>query len=319
VSVIAPVCRPAPEAYPHRTEWLGACAALPSAKAKGNRPSAAERLAPVASPEATSVALCAGNKASEARTGRHCKAYAFSRADLRSSLIPPSLPGATPIAVSWSLGAVRASRVTQGIVVPPPSPPTVRLWDPVRFVAENTLTGEQTRGEIFSMMLDVDGEGEARFTPAVGLWIDATEATFEMSCGGEFVRPEGRLRIRVVKGAVAEAFATGEFGAATMPPIGAPTPVHVGDIPVGLTLSLDLGGVIPDPCVVTISADHAGMNPAQIPCPADVNFDGVVDFNDFLEFLNYFNEGSPLADLNHDGVIDFNDLLEFLNAFNWPC
>jgi len=54
-------------------------------------------------------------------------------------------------------------------------------------------------------------------------------------------------------------------------------------------------------------------------CPGDWNFDGVIDFNDFLAFLNDYNAGVPRADLNGDGTIDFNDFLAFLNAFNEPC
>lgn len=54
-------------------------------------------------------------------------------------------------------------------------------------------------------------------------------------------------------------------------------------------------------------------------CLADWNGDGVVDFNDFLGYLNDYNSQSPRADLNGDGAVDFNDLLEFLNAYNTPC
>ncbi len=47
---------------------------------------------------------------------------------------------------------------------------------------------------------------------------------------------------------------------------------------------------------------------------ADLNGDGVVDFNDVLAFLNCFQNGLPCADINGDGVIDFSDILIFLNA-----
>ncbi|MBM4108263.1 MAG: hypothetical protein FJ255_05550 [Phycisphaerae bacterium] len=55
------------------------------------------------------------------------------------------------------------------------------------------------------------------------------------------------------------------------------------------------------------------------PCRPDWNGDGVVDFNDFLEFLNDYNAGVPRADLNQDGIVDFNDFLEFLNLYNAGC
>ncbi|MBM4108991.1 MAG: hypothetical protein FJ255_09335 [Phycisphaerae bacterium] len=57
----------------------------------------------------------------------------------------------------------------------------------------------------------------------------------------------------------------------------------------------------------------------RVQCAADLNADGVVDFNDLLEFLNLFNAGDALADVNADDVVDFNDFLEFLNIFNAPC
>jgi len=47
---------------------------------------------------------------------------------------------------------------------------------------------------------------------------------------------------------------------------------------------------------------------------ADINGDGVVDFNDVLALLNCYQGGLPCADINGDGVIDFNDILAFLNA-----
>jgi hypothetical protein len=52
---------------------------------------------------------------------------------------------------------------------------------------------------------------------------------------------------------------------------------------------------------------------------ADWTEDGVIDFNDFLAFLNDYNAEDPCADLNGDGVIDFNDFLEFLNLYNAGC
>jgi len=68
--------------------------------------------------------------------------------------------------------------------------------------------------------------------------------------------------------------------------------------------------------------------PRPPPCPgagagacsrADWNEDGVIDFNDFLSFLNAFNTQDQCADLNGDAVVDFNDLLEFLNLYNVNC
>ncbi|MCC6678117.1 MAG: aryl-sulfate sulfotransferase [Phycisphaerales bacterium] len=54
-------------------------------------------------------------------------------------------------------------------------------------------------------------------------------------------------------------------------------------------------------------------------CPADLNDDGLVDFADYLEFLNLFDDSDPRADLNGDGVVDFGDYLEFLNHYDAGC
>ncbi|MCC6675760.1 MAG: hypothetical protein IT436_01325 [Phycisphaerales bacterium] len=54
-------------------------------------------------------------------------------------------------------------------------------------------------------------------------------------------------------------------------------------------------------------------------CPADLNGDGMVDFTDYLEFLNLYDAGSLCADFNGDGMIDFGDYLEFLNHYDAGC
>jgi hypothetical protein len=48
----------------------------------------------------------------------------------------------------------------------------------------------------------------------------------------------------------------------------------------------------------------------------DYNEDGIIDFGDYLEFLNRFDAQDPSADLNGDSIIDFGDYLEFLNLFD---
>ncbi len=54
-------------------------------------------------------------------------------------------------------------------------------------------------------------------------------------------------------------------------------------------------------------------------CPADFNQDGVVDFFDYLDFVDAFSAESMSADFNHDGVIDFFDYLDFVDAFSAGC
>ncbi|MCC6676648.1 MAG: hypothetical protein IT436_05845 [Phycisphaerales bacterium] len=54
-------------------------------------------------------------------------------------------------------------------------------------------------------------------------------------------------------------------------------------------------------------------------CPADLNGDGIVDFSDYLEFLNLYETLDPRVDFNHDGIVDFSDYLEFLNLYDAGC
>lgn len=55
------------------------------------------------------------------------------------------------------------------------------------------------------------------------------------------------------------------------------------------------------------------------PCPADVNFDHVVDFFDYLDFVQQFSMQAPEADFNFDEVVDFFDYLDYLQAFSSGC
>jgi hypothetical protein len=80
---------------------------------------------------------------------------------------------------------------------------------------------------------------------------------------------------------------------------------------------------VPDGCDIARRTSN-DLNANGVPdecdsCEQDVNGDGVVDFNDLLEYLNLYNASNPRADINLDGVIDFNDLLDFLNLYNTPC
>ena len=54
-------------------------------------------------------------------------------------------------------------------------------------------------------------------------------------------------------------------------------------------------------------------------CRADVNGDGVVDFFDYLDFVQWFAADDPRADFDENGQVDFFDYLEFIEAFNEPC
>ncbi len=60
----------------------------------------------------------------------------------------------------------------------------------------------------------------------------------------------------------------------------------------------------------------AGATPC---CPADFNGDTVVDFFDYLDFVDAFSANDPSADFNGDTVIDFFDYLDFVDAFSTGC
>ena len=54
-------------------------------------------------------------------------------------------------------------------------------------------------------------------------------------------------------------------------------------------------------------------------CAADFNADGVIDFFDYLDFVDVFSTSGPTADFNGDTVVDFFDYLDFVNAFSVGC
>jgi len=53
--------------------------------------------------------------------------------------------------------------------------------------------------------------------------------------------------------------------------------------------------------------------------PADFNFDGTIDFFDYLDFVAAFSNGDAAADFNADTTIDFFDYLDFVAAFSQGC
>ena len=48
---------------------------------------------------------------------------------------------------------------------------------------------------------------------------------------------------------------------------------------------------------------------------SDFNNDGVVDFQDFLKFVDGFKRGDTRYDLDQDGQTGFSDFLAFARAF----
>jgi hypothetical protein len=56
-----------------------------------------------------------------------------------------------------------------------------------------------------------------------------------------------------------------------------------------------------------------------IPCPADTNDDGLIDFFDIQVYLAAYADNDGLADWNNDGLVDFFDLQGYLTEFAFGC
>ncbi len=54
-------------------------------------------------------------------------------------------------------------------------------------------------------------------------------------------------------------------------------------------------------------------------CAADLNADGLLDFFDVQQFLNWYSAQHPGADLNGDGLFNFFDVQAYLNLFSAGC
>jgi hypothetical protein len=63
---------------------------------------------------------------------------------------------------------------------------------------------------------------------------------------------------------------------------------------------------------VTISADELAC---VDPCPADVNGDGIVNVEDFLQLLAAWGSAGGPADVNGDGIVNVEDFLLLLGAW----
>jgi hypothetical protein len=98
------------------------------------------------------------------------------------------------------------------------------------------------------------------------------------------------------------------FGSATATmAIARPSDADIGDYDV----------VITSPCGA-LTAGPIRID-AGFVCRQDINCDGVVNVQDFLEYLRLFGEGDPGTDLNQDGRVNVQDFLYFLATFSASC
>jgi len=69
----------------------------------------------------------------------------------------------------------------------------------------------------------------------------------------------------------------------------------------------------------TGSADGGSFLINGTPCNADLTLDGIVDLNDFFQFLNCFDQSIACADIDGVEGVDLGDFFFFLNAFDSGC
>jgi hypothetical protein len=55
--------------------------------------------------------------------------------------------------------------------------------------------------------------------------------------------------------------------------------------------------------------------PIRIPCRADINYDGVIDLFDYLDYIALFAANDPGARYNTDLVLDLFDYLDFVSDY----
>lgn len=84
-----------------------------------------------------------------------------------------------------------------------------------------------------------------------------------------------------------------------------------GSFEAGECVSLAFG-VCPDPLAPSIGF-------LQLRCPADVNWDGFVNGNDYDLFAELFDVANRCADLNGDGFVNGNDYDDFASWFDQGC
>lgn len=83
------------------------------------------------------------------------------------------------------------------------------------------------------------------------------------------------------------------------------------------------GGMLLLPVGVPVTVEVIGPGGLAIDSiewmgPLDVNLDGFIGPEDYLQFLTWFEVGDPRADFNADGWLDPSDYTDFLSAWESP-
>lgn len=88
--------------------------------------------------------------------------------------------------------------------------------------------------------------------------------------------------------------------------------------PTTVAVSRQVGVLVPTPTLAVSRAVGVYKNPH----PADWNFDGECNSQDFFDFIAcFFGQcpGRQTADFNGDGFINSQDLFDYLVVFFMPC
>ncbi|MCC5785262.1 MAG: hypothetical protein JJU33_01020 [Phycisphaerales bacterium] len=151
------------------------------------------------------------------------------------------------------------------------------------------------------------------------------------STGGDIVGLYVDVIYNIVQDGVGLTNPTSMSGDPTLGPLednGGPTLTHA---PAFNSIAVDAGdcSVSAGGNISPVSEDQRGeerpkgsacdIGSVEYFCAPDINGDGVVDADDFFEFLSLFAAGDARADFNGDGVIDADDFFAFLSAFAAGC
>lgn len=188
-------------------------------------------------------------------------------------------------------------------------------------------------GRTVPLLVDVRGSVNATSSNRIGDYVTAT-AVSEL-CIANDVCVRGTARVRCLGEDGCEDAQNFNFSGVLNVPVEEEGGFASGNVYVILSLQAQpttnqdvFGSVgaqgVADPVVVIDPAyefrdEYILMQSRNLFCASDFNFDSVVDFFDYLDFVAAFADNLPAADFNLDEEIDFFDYLDFVAAFSTGC